>query len=223
MICITRSQPIFSQDDSRNFLNGPPILSPGTLFPAILSTVRPSPRKLTTEQELYAAATKALMRRAHSIHQMREYLSRRADDEDLISRVIARLREHAYLDDARYAADFALRHAQFRRQGRFRITRELRARGVPDWYIETALASAFAEDDEAVLVRTRLQRQLARIHGPIDQLKTASIYRSLLRAGFPGDLIRAELRAAVHNASRSNSGADFADLPDSDSLPDESS
>jgi regulatory protein len=183
--------------------------------------MKPSPGKIGTEQELYAAATRALMRRAHSIHQMRAYLGRRADDEDLISHVIARLREQTYLDDARYAADFARQHAQLRRQGRFRITRELRARGVPDQHIEAALDSAFADGDESALVRARLKRQLARVRGPLDQRKTASLYRSLLRAGFSGDLIRAELRTAQQQAS--SPGSEVSDLPDTDMLPDESS
>lgn len=185
--------------------------------------MRLSPRKLATEQELYAAAIRALIRRALSIHQMRDYLGRRTDDEDLISRVIARLREKTYLDDARYATDFARQHAQFRRQGRFRIARELRARGVPDRHIEAALEAAFAGGDESALVRARLMRHLARVRGPLNQRKTASMYRSLLRAGFPGELIRSELRLALQRDNSPSAGAELPDLPDSDILADESS
>jgi len=94
--------------------------------------MRSSPRKLETVEELYAAALRALMRRAHSIHEMREYLARRSDDADSVSNVVAKLRERSYLDDERYALDYARSHAQSRRQGRFRIARELRTRGVPD-------------------------------------------------------------------------------------------
>jgi len=42
----------------------------------------------------------------------------------------------------------------------------------------------------------RIKRKLAQIRGPIDQRKAASLYSGLLRAGFSGDVIRAELRAA---------------------------
>ena len=103
---------------------------PPSLYPSPMRS-RSSPRKLSSEQELYTSALRALMRRAHSIHEMREYLNRRAEDLELVSPVVARLREHNYLDDARYALDYARTHAQSRRQGRFRIARELRARGVP--------------------------------------------------------------------------------------------
>lgn len=134
------------------------------------------------------------MRRAHSIHEMKEYLAKRAEDRDSIAPIIARLREQSYLDDAKFALDYARRHAQSRGQGRFRIARELRARGVPDQHIDTALDTVFAETDEVALVRKRLTRQLKGVRGPLDQRKIASAYRSLLRAGFSADVIRTELR-----------------------------
>jgi regulatory protein len=159
---------------------------------------RSSPRKVSTEQELYTSALRALMRRAYSIHEMKEYLERRADDKEFIPPVVARLRELKYLDDARYALDYSNQHAKLRRQGRFRVARELRARGVPDRYIEAALEAVFSETDESVLVRTRVKRRLAHLRGALDQRKIASLYRSLLSAGFSSDVIRAELRGVTH-------------------------
>lgn len=156
---------------------------------------RSSPRQLSTEAELYSAAVRALMRRAHSIHEMREYLARRTDDKESISRVISRLRQQNYLDDTRYALEFARQHANSRRQGRFRISRELRNRGVPDRHIDAALDAVFTETDEALLVRVRLKRHISHARGPLDQRQIASLYRSLLRAGFSTDVIRAELNA----------------------------
>jgi regulatory protein len=153
---------------------------------------------LSTEQDLYTSALRALMRRAHSIHEMRAYLERRMKDKDAVSQVIARLREHNYLDDSRYALEFARQRANGRRQGRFRVARELRARGVPDHHIDAALEAVFADTPEAELVRVRLKRRLAHVRGPLGQRQIAGIYRSLLRAGFAADTIRAELRALTH-------------------------
>jgi regulatory protein len=170
------------------------LASPPPCLYASLVRSRSKPRQLSTEQELYASALRALMRRAHSIHQMKEYLTLRAEDKDLVANVIARLRELNYLDDASYAAEFARQHAQFRKQGRFRIARELRTRGVPDRHIDDALDSVFAETDESASVRARIKRKLAHARGAIDQRKIASLYRILLRAGFSSDIIRAELR-----------------------------
>lgn len=169
---------------------------------------RSKPRHLDSEQELYTSAIRALTRRAHSIHEMRAYLERRAEDKGSVSQVIARLREQNYLDDARYALEFARQHAKLRRQGRFRIARELRTRGVPDLHIDSALDTVFADTSEAELVRTRLKRRLSHVRGALSQNQIAGIYRSLLRAGFASDVIRAELRGV----SRGN----LAELPDSD-------
>lgn len=154
------------------------------------------PRKLASEEQLYAAALRALMRRAHSIHEMRELLERRAEDKSAVRPVLERLKQHKYLDDGRYAREFARYRAQSRRQGKFRIARELRTRGVPDHHIEAALEEVFAETDEGALVRARLRRRLAHLRGDLDERMLASLYRSLLRAGFSVDIIRAELRAA---------------------------
>jgi regulatory protein len=192
---------------------------PSASFNSYTSPVRSrsSPRKFSTEQELYAVALRALMRRAHSIHEMKQYLERRAEDAELIKPVIARLRELKYLDDDRYALDFARTHAKLRRQGRFRITRELRTRGVPDKHIETALEAAFADTDEASLVRTRLQRRLSHTRGPLDQRKIASLYGSLLRAGFSSDVIRAELRIALKASEAEITEVDAAEIPETPS------
>ena len=157
--------------------------------------MRPPPRKLATEAELYTAALRALMRRAHSVYEMRQVLERRAQDGAAVRRVLQRLKQESLLDDARYARQFVRYRVESRRQGRFRIARDLRTRGVPDRHIEAALEDIFAETDEAALVRKRLARRLKNLRGALDQRKLASLYRSLLRAGFSADVIRAELRA----------------------------
>jgi regulatory protein len=174
--------------------------------------MRTAPRKFPNESQLYTAALRALMRRAHSVHEMKEYLKLRTENPDDAAAVLQRLREQNYIDDARYARDYARAHAQGRRQGKFRIARELRARGVPDKHIDTALAAAFADTDEKALVRARLERKLRQVRGPLDEKKRASIYRSLLHAGFSTDSIRTELR------SLTKSGA--AATEESDAVPD---
>ena len=154
-------------------------------------------RKLASEEDLYAAGLRALMRRAHSVYEMRQALERRAEEKSLARRVLERLKREGLLDDARYARQFARQHAESRRQGRFRIARDLRARGVPDRHIEAALEEIFAETDESALVRKRIERRLRSLRGPLDERRLASLYRSLMRAGFSSDLIRTELRAAT--------------------------
>jgi len=153
---------------------------------------------LETEAQLYDAAIKALMRRAHSVHEMKKALTRRCEDEKLVKRVTERLKRQNLLDDARYAKQFTRHRTVSRKQGEYRIARDLRARGVPDRHIEVALKNASEETDPAALVRQRIERKLRASRGEIDERKMASLYRSLLAAGFPSDLIRRELHRITH-------------------------
>lgn len=163
--------------------------------------MRSRPRKLDDEAELYAAAVQSLARRAYSVYEMRTYLERRAQDKDEVKAVLDRLKQLDFLDDARYARQFVRLRAELRKQGAFRIARDLRARGVPDRHIEAALAERSSESSENALVRARLERRIKLLRGPLDQRRIVSLYRSLLRAGFSADTIRRELNAVLKNAA----------------------
>jgi len=155
------------------------------------------PRRVETEAELYDVAVQALMRRAHSVHEMKQKLERRSDNKLLVQVVMARLKENGKIDDARYAKQFARQRTEVRKQGKFRVARDLRARGVPDRHIEAALREAAEDTDEGAMVRQRIERKLRAYRGEIDEKKMASIYGSLLRAGFSADVVRRELKAMV--------------------------
>lgn len=155
------------------------------------------PRKLDTESELYDVALRALMRRPQSVHEMKKLLERRASSELLAQVVLARLKENGSLNDDRYAKQFARQRSEIRRQGKFRIARDLRARGIPAAHIEAALAESTSDDAEQAAVRQRIQRKLKLFRGPLDQKKIASLYGTLLRAGFPSDVIRRELKSVT--------------------------
>ncbi len=154
-------------------------------------------RQLETESELYDVAVRALMRRAHSVHEMKRKLERRSDDKLLVQLVMARLKENGLIDDARYAKQFARQRTESRKQGKFRIARDLRGRGIPDRHIEAALDETAKSTDESAMVRQRIERKLRSYRGELDEKKMASMYRSLLRAGFSADVVRRELKAVV--------------------------
>ncbi|PYT63801.1 MAG: hypothetical protein DMG35_02785 [Acidobacteria bacterium] len=187
----------------------PSLLSPSP-FTSLLHYFYPSfvfskPRQLDSESALYDAAIKILMRRAHSVHEMKQALARRCEDLSLVKNVMARLKSAGLIDDARYAKQFARQRTEGRKQGKFRVARDLRARGVPDRHIDAALEEAAQNTDEAAVVRQRIERKLRSFRGEIDDRKFASLYRSLLRSGFSADLIRRELRSLTRE-----------DLPETD-------
>ena len=153
------------------------------------------PRQLESETELYEAAVRALMRRAYSVYEMKQLLGRCTEDDNLLRTVMDRLKRAKMIDDERFAKQFARQRTEIRRQGKFRIARDLRARGVPDRHIEAALAESAKETDESAVVRQRLERKLRSFRGEVTENKIASMYRSLLRAGFSADIVRKELKA----------------------------
>ncbi|MGB9462208.1 MAG: regulatory protein RecX, partial [Candidatus Acidiferrum sp.] len=155
------------------------------------------PRQVESETELYEAAVRALMRRAYSVYEMKQLLGRRTEDDNLLRTVMDRLKRAKMIDDERFAKQFARQRTEIRRQGKFRIARDLRARGVPDRHIEAALVESARETDESAIVRQRLERKLRSFRGEITENKIASMYRSLLRAGFSADVIRRELKAVT--------------------------
>jgi regulatory protein len=152
------------------------------------------PRQLETEEELYDVAVRALMRRAHSVHEMKLKLERRSNNKLLVQVVMARLKENGMIDDAKYAKQFARQRTDSRKQGKFRVVRDLRARGIPDRHIAAALEETAQTTDESAMVRQRIERKLRSYRGEIDEKKMASIYGSLLRAGFSSDVVRRELK-----------------------------
>lgn len=156
-----------------------------------------NPWPLETESALYQAAIKILVRRAHSVHEMKKALERRCDDKSLVNKVVERLKCAGLIDDARYAKQFARQRTETRKQGKFRIARDLRGRGVPGRHIEAALEEAAKNTDESATVRQRIERKLRSFRGEINERKVASMYRSLLRSGFSADVVRRELRAVT--------------------------
>ena len=187
--------------------------------------MRSLPRKLSSDAELYAAALRALMRRAHSTFELRTYLERRSVESEAVRRVLSRLKQEKLLDDSRYAVDFARVRATSRRQGAHRIVQELRKRGVPDRSIDDAIAQVFADIDEAAIVRKVIERRTRSARGrldvdPFSAKKTASLYRALygalLRAGFDGSIIRRELNTIARNSER-----EAPDVALADDAPDE--
>ena len=76
-------------------------------------------------------------------------------------------------------------------------------RGVPDTHIQSAIEESADEAAERAAIRHRIDRKLKLTlsksgSGEISDKKIASLYRSLLAAGFPSDAIRRELKSITH-------------------------
>ena len=58
-----------------------------------------------------------LLRRAHSVSEMKKALARRCEEEKMVKSVVERLKRENLIDDARYARQFTRHRAVSRKQG----------------------------------------------------------------------------------------------------------
>jgi regulatory protein len=155
------------------------------------------PRKVFTEEELYEYAVGALARRMRSVAELKRLLRNKVEantefGQTLVELIIVRLKDHGYLNDAKYAAAYSSFRRDNEKFGRLRVVTDLKAKGVHGDVIEKAVSTAYEEVNEEKLARDFLRRK--RLKKPADQKQAARIFRQLMRAGFQSKTIFAILK-----------------------------
>ena len=140
-----------------------------------------------------------LVRREHSIEELRRKLAAKGYPPDTIEPVMQKLAGKRLVSDERFTSSFVHHHAK-RGQGPVRIRAALRQQGIPDSQIEQALQSA--EVDWVQLAREVRRRKFgaARPRGLGESAKQA---RFLQYRGFDAE----QLRAALRDESGDGNGA----------------
>ena len=154
-------------------------------------------RKLYTEEELYEYAVGALARKSRSVAELKRLLRNRVETDTelgrtLVELIIVRLKDHGYLNDARYAAAFSSYRRDNEKFGPRRIVNDLKAKGVHGEVIDKAVSAAYDSVKEEDLARAYLRKK--RLQKPQNEKQTARIFRSLTRAGFGSRTIFTLLR-----------------------------
>ena len=154
-------------------------------------------RKVFTEDELYEYAIGALARRMRSVAELKRLLRNKveADTElgqTLVELIIVRLKDHGYLNDAKYAAAYSSFRRDNEKFGRRRVITDLKAKGVHSEVIDKAVSAAYQEVNEERLARDFLRRK--RLQKPADRKQAARIFRQLVRAGFSSRTVFAILK-----------------------------
>jgi regulatory protein len=162
------------------------------------------PRRLASE-ELFEYAVKCLGARACSTGDLKSKLWRRAANPPDIDAVIARLNDIGYLNDQRFAEDYAAARVENDGFGRMRVLNDLRTRRVSPAMADKAVERALEGRSEAELIDAFIERRMPSIAkgGPIeDEKKLAAAYRKLRRAGFTsGPVLSALKRIAARPES----------------------
>ncbi len=125
--------------------------------------------------------------RALSVSELKAKLLRRAAQASDVEDVVIKLKDAGYLNDSKLAESFATARIENQSFGKMRVLRDLRGRRVSSTVAEKAVADAFREVDEVVLIERFLGRKYrGKDLGVLlkEEKELASAYRKLRGAGF---------------------------------------
>lgn len=130
--------------------------------------------------------------RARSEAEIRTRLQRDEWPEDVIERVILRLREQNFLNDEKFAEMWVENRSNFRPRGARMLQQELRQKGVDRETIEAALPDEDAEQENALLALRKLLRSKERAWKDLEERKQQEkAIQFLMRRGFQFSIAKA--------------------------------
>ena len=132
-------------------------------------------------------ALRLLGGRAYSTGELREKLRRRAEHPESVDGVLSKLKGMGYLDDRRFAENYAAARLENEGFGKMRVLRDLRQRRVAPNLAEQVTERTFQSTDETELIEAFLKRkfrgkQLSTFLK--DEKNLAAAFRRLRYAGF---------------------------------------
>jgi regulatory protein len=143
--------------------------------------------KLLDQESLLNYALRLLGGRAYSMGELREKMRPRAEQAESIDAVIAKLKESGYVDDKKFAENYAAARLENEGFGKMRVLRDLRQRRVAPKLAEQVTERTFKSTDETELVEAFLKRKYrGKELGPFltEPKNLAAAYRRLRYAGF---------------------------------------
>jgi regulatory protein len=137
--------------------------------------------------KLLNVALRALGGRAQSAGELREKLRRRAENDQDVDAVLAKLKESGYLDDRHFAENYAAARLQNQGLGKMRVLRDLRQRRVAPQLAEQVTEQTYEKTNEAKLIEDFLHRKFrGKDLGAFfrEEKNLAGAFRRLRYAGF---------------------------------------
>ena len=132
--------------------------------------------------------------RARTEFEIRRKLQKKGFSDEIADKVLARLYELSYVDDAQFASDFVRDRFKLRGYGPQRLRTDLIRLGVDRQLIENALNEGFNETEllkTATMLAEKRWKRLA--SEPEESKRRQKIYGFLLRRGYSPDIVRAVL------------------------------
>ena len=147
-------------------------------------------------ERVFQRAAKLLAAKQRSVEELRErLLSGRGATKSNVEEVIARLREYGYLDDAKFAQNYASLRLRERPLGRRRLQRDLWLKKVDKQTAETALDEVFEITPEDELIDRAIAKRVRLRGKPKTRDEAKKLFDHLLRQGFEFELVSEKVRA----------------------------
>jgi SOS response regulatory protein OraA/RecX len=142
----------------------------------------------------HAVALRLLAGREMSGARVRARLHARGFADDVIEETVERLAAAGIIDDRRAARAAARTLVSVRQRGRHRVPRELEQMGFDKELARDTMQEVLADADESAVLTKVVASKLRGRQSINDPAAYRRLFASLLRRGFPADLIRAALR-----------------------------
>ena len=141
------------------------------------------------------AALRLLSVRARSVKEIRARLTDKGVEGTVLEKVIEKLLNLNYLDDAEFAGQWARHLALNLLYGNRRIEASLREKGIPEELIRRAISENREELEEKAALRRVLNKKIKSFEtGSLDRKQKARLARMLASRGFSTSLIYEALR-----------------------------
>ncbi len=132
-----------------------------------------------------------LAHRARTEREIRTRLARSGFSGAVVDRVLARLFELGYVDDAAYARSFASGRFRNRGYGPARIRGDLLRKGVDRTLADETLGEVLEPEETLAAARAQAEKRWARLASEADpQKRRRKLADFLARRGFSGDTVR---------------------------------
>jgi regulatory protein len=141
----------------------------------------------------YESAVESLARRSHSRKELKNKLFRKGFPGKDIYQALDRLEELGYLDDRKFAIEYARHRLRQSPRGRMLLSSELIKRGVSREIVDQVLPEVFEEYPEDRLVEELVTKWRRTRGDAFTAADISKLARSLSRKGFEWDAIRRQV------------------------------
>ncbi len=153
------------------------------------------------EDRAQGVALRLLAIRGRTVSEMKERLLKKGFLPEEVEETLHRLLEQGYLNDQRFALDWAKGRLARAPVGRQRIASELKARGVGEAAIRKALTEVYAQTDEYQLASRAALRRLPFVQRLPLEKQRHRLFTHLRRLGFSASIALTVLTEHLGKAS----------------------